>query len=51
MSQVRTLTNVPADKVEQLVKDFKDDGADPVFKVPEHDGEFTVIAVYQGPQA
>ena len=41
------LNNVPANEVDQLVQDFKDDGATSVEKIPEPDGEFTVIAIYK----
>ncbi len=48
MSQVRTLTDVPDSEVDKLVQDFKDDGANPVSKIPEPDGEWTVVAIYPG---
>ena len=41
------INNVPANEVDQLVQDFKDDGATSVEKIKEPDGEFTVIAIYK----
>src|ERR1700687_3588303 len=48
MPRKETLTNVPANEVEQVVQDFKDAGATDVQKTedPKGSGKYTVVATF-----
>ncbi len=43
MKTTIVLNNVPADKVDETIGMLEARGYDPVVKVPEDDGEFTII--------
>jgi len=49
----QTVTDVPPNRVDQVVAGFKAQGADPVTKTKQSDGNYTVVAVFpdaSGPQ-
>jgi hypothetical protein len=46
MPRTSTLTDVPADKVDDVVQDFKDAGATNVEKTKQPDGRYTVVATF-----
>lgn len=46
MSQTLTLTDIPADDVDEAVADMQKWGATDVQKTPEADGTFTIIATF-----
>jgi hypothetical protein len=46
MARQEVLKNVPADKVEQEIQDFKDAGATDVKKTEQSDGKFTITATF-----
>jgi uncharacterized protein (TIGR02594 family) len=46
---IRELTGVPAAQAGRLVRDFRDEGADPVEKLAQPDGRFTVRATFRDP--
>jgi hypothetical protein len=46
MPRQETLKDVPADKVEQVVQDFKAAGATKVTKTKQSNGKFTVTATF-----
>jgi hypothetical protein len=43
---VQTETDVPPDKVDRVVAGFKAQGADPVTKTKQPDGNYTVVATF-----
>jgi hypothetical protein len=42
----QTVTDVPPARVDQVVAGFKAQGADPVTKTKQPDGNYTVVAVF-----
>ncbi len=46
MAKTRTLKNVPPDKVDDVVQQFKDAGATKVTKTKQADGNYTVVATF-----
>jgi hypothetical protein len=48
MPRTETLTDVPANEVDQVVQDFKDAGATDVTKTeePKGSGKYTVVATF-----
>lgn len=48
MARQEELKDVPAEKVQQEVQDFKDDGATDVKTTKQPDGKFTITATFNG---
>jgi hypothetical protein len=46
MSDTRTLENVPADDVDQVIADYQSEGAISVVKQLQPDGTWTVVATF-----
>lgn len=51
MPRQETLKDVPADKVDQVVQDFRNAGATNVTKIKQTDGKYTVTATFDEGQS
>ena len=45
--RIETLKDVPAERADSVVQDFKDSGASEVKKKPQSDGKWTIEAVFE----
>ncbi len=46
--QIREIKNVPEEDMEELIKDFKSEGAIEVTQELQKDGKYTIKAKFQG---
>ncbi len=46
MPKKETLTDIPADKIDEVIQNYKDSGATEVTKTKQPDGRYTITATF-----